>query len=135
VRENLVHTYEERNFQSGVDAAFNAHNQYLQTWLMIGLPGLLALLVVMVQTGLDAWRNNRPERTAAIVFLGMAMMSEAMLERQMGVLPFAFFVALWAVFPTADYGIQGPGNEAAAGCQEANRPPLPDSSPLKKAVG
>lgn|GEM_PF-1141671 len=135
VRENLVDTYQERDFQTGVDAAFNAHNQYLQTWLMLGLPGLLLLLMIMVQLGVDAWRNNRPERTAAMVFLGMAMMSEAMLERQMGVLPFAFFVALWAIFPSADSWTIEKGKDADLVSLQASQSPLPGSSPLKKVVG
>ncbi|MBI1191889.1 MAG: hypothetical protein GC205_01755 [Bacteroidetes bacterium] len=135
VRENLVDTYEEMHFQTGVDAAFNAHNQYLQTWLMLGLPGLLLLLITMVQIGIDSWRNNRPERIAAIVFLGMAMMSEAMLERQMGVLPFAFFVALWVIFPSSDYWMLDQGKDSGSDLTTAIQNPLPGSNPLKKVAG
>jgi O-antigen ligase len=127
VRENLVKTYGERGFQAGVDAAFNAHNQYLQTWLMLGLPGLLLLLFLLGQLGLDGWRDRQPERTAAMVFLAMAMFSEAMLERQMGVLPIALFTALWSIYPSPK-----PLNSLLQG---ASPDRFPDSSPAGKAAG
>jgi len=126
VRENLVETYSKRGFQVGVDAAFNAHNQYLQTWLMLGLPGLLLLLLLLGQLGLDGWRNRQPERTAAMVFLAMAMLSEAMLERQMGALPIAFFAALWVIYPSPGF--------SQPSWVGANPDHSPDSSPAGKVA-
>ena len=99
VRHNLVASYQKRGFQEGVDAAFNAHNQYLQTWLMLGIPGLLLLILILGKLIQTSWLSNHPERAAAVLFFALAMFSEAMLERQMGVLPFAFFASLWYAQP------------------------------------
>lgn len=71
---------------------YNAHNQYLQTWLGLGLPGLFLLLA-------SFWTLIRysKDRFLAIAFAGIwgiCIFTESMLQTQKGILFFALFYGL-----------------------------------------
>ena len=73
---------------------YNYHNQFLQSWSIAGILCLLVLLaffVVSVKSGIQ----NSDFTLLAIAFLiAMSFMSESMLERQYGVIYFAFMLPL-----------------------------------------
>lgn len=72
---------------------YNYHNEYLQHLAALGLPGILALLAVLI-TPFFSCRLN----FISILFLGMILLSfitESILQRQAGTLFFAFFYALF----------------------------------------
>jgi O-antigen ligase len=39
--------YKRDGFEMGVQGDYHAHNQYLESWLMAGMPGLILLLLMM----------------------------------------------------------------------------------------
>lgn len=75
---------------------YNLHNQYLETFYRSGIVGLL-LLVWILFTGYRAAFRNRDEvlffllSAFAIVFI-----TESVLEREFGIVPFIFFICLMA---------------------------------------
>jgi O-antigen ligase len=90
----------EQFLKSGNDFAYrlnyNAHNQYLQTTLGLGI-GSLLLLIASVLTLL--YYGFMVKNYTMVVFgllIGLNYLTEAMLERQAGVLYIAFFTTLFA---------------------------------------
>jgi O-antigen ligase len=91
VSEALCNIYKKYQVQHAVKNNLNAHNQYLQTALATGLPGLLILLAAL---GLPLILSFRQGSVLTIVFLliiGINFLSESMLCRQAGVMFYAFF--------------------------------------------
>lgn len=84
---------EKMGFQEAVRHQLNAHNQYIQIWLELGL---VALLWLGAALGAFAWRSCRqgaPEGLLIAVIIAAGLLTENMLERQMGVLTISFFLA------------------------------------------
>ncbi|MEA3477977.1 MAG: O-antigen ligase family protein [Bacteroidota bacterium] len=91
VEDALVQKYEEKGITMAAEQKLNAHNQYLQTWLAIGIPGLLTLLLMLV---LPAWQAFRRYNLVYFLFLFIIAFNfifESMLEAQSGVVFYAFF--------------------------------------------
>jgi O-antigen ligase len=91
VEDALMEKYEEKGITLAVEQRLNAHNQFLQTWLAIGIPGLLALLLMLL---LPAWRAFRRYNLVYFLFLFIIAFNfifESMLEAQSGVVFYAFF--------------------------------------------
>ena len=71
---------------------YNFHNQFIQTWAEVGVFGFLLLIFIMFAPFF--MQNMHP---LFLVFLGLTMfgfMTESMLERQAGILFFAFMYPL-----------------------------------------
>lgn len=94
-REELKQQYSENDFESGVNAGFNAHNQYFETALSIGIIGLAVMLLWLLWPLWRAWRSLCNGDIGTTVFWMVPMLTfcmafnfmfESMLERQMGLL-------------------------------------------------
>jgi O-antigen ligase len=79
--EAISSAYEESGFVVGSRNDFNAHNQYLQTWLSAGLPGLLALLFVLAALTWHAIRNRDVVLAMVAWYFFLSMLTESMLVR------------------------------------------------------
>lgn len=86
--------YEKIGFQVGLDYNYNAHNQYLETWLHNGLIGLMLLLVFFVLAFSTAWQQQNWLALWFVVFIMLCMLSESMLLRHRGVLLLAVYLPL-----------------------------------------
>ncbi len=78
----------------------NFHNQYLQSWAEVGILGVLFLIVLMMMPFLQ--KNQHP---LFLIFLGLTLigfLTESMLERQAGVIFFAFMYPLLSGFKSED---------------------------------
>lgn len=90
----LREAYEEIGFQVGLEYDYNAHNQYLETWLHHGLIGLLLLLSVFALALRTAWRQKNWLALWFVVFMMVCLLSESMLLRHRGVLLLAVYLPL-----------------------------------------
>lgn len=94
-----VAQYSDDGYEYGANAGFNAHNQYMESLLSAGIPGLLALLYFLLTPLYMAWRYRSRYLFPLAVVTGIVMFNllfESMLERQMGLL---FIGYLMAVMP------------------------------------
>jgi O-antigen ligase len=69
---------------------YNTHNQFLETILQTGIPGLLILLFVCFCLGRLAWANNSRSYRVMVALLLAWLFTESVLERQNGVMTFVF---------------------------------------------
>ena len=84
-----VEQYADDGFEYGANASFNAHNQYMESLLAAGIPGLLALLFFLLAPVFVAWKRHSRYLFVLVVTVGVVMFNllfESMLERQMGLL-------------------------------------------------
>jgi O-antigen ligase len=90
----LYKQYAVNNFKWGMEYKLNAHNQYLQTFIGLGLIGLLALLATFLFPAFIALRKRYYLLLGFIVLFSAACLTESMLCTQKGVVFFAFFNSL-----------------------------------------
>jgi O-antigen ligase len=94
VKYELVKKYEELNYEHLYEGKLNAHNQYVQTLLAIGIIGSLFfwLYLYFPMIKLKLFRNF--VYFGFIVLITFNFLTESMLETQAGVIFYAFFNAL-----------------------------------------
>lgn len=94
VKDILLDSYRAHEFAYGLDRSLNAHNQYLQTTLALGIPGLICLLLIIAIPFFDRKSNHDPVFIWFIVIVGLNATVESILEVQRGVLMIALFIPL-----------------------------------------
>lgn len=82
------------SFEAGIEKQFNAHNQFLETWLATGLLGFLLLIYMVVRTFALGWRNGNFTAIGFSMIILINFMVESVLNSQAGILFFAFFYML-----------------------------------------
>lgn len=75
---------------------FNAHSQYVQFLLSVGLAGLAGFLVLLVLSGRAAVQSGQYLLMALLVLLAVSCLTESVLCRQKGVVFFLLFYCLYA---------------------------------------
>jgi O-antigen ligase len=97
----LVEEYRKEGIKKAYLKRFNSHEQYLQTAISIGIPGLLVLLLSLVIPAVFALRKGLYLYFMFLLVIGFNMLFESLLEAQAGTIFYGFFNTLlfW-------YGIQ-----------------------------
>jgi len=91
VKDELLKRYKESNSTEALAKELNAHNQFLQTFIALGITGFLALILSLV---LPAYYAIKQEAFVYLIFLAITIinfLTESMLETQAGVVFYAFF--------------------------------------------
>lgn len=99
-REDLVDQYAKDGFESGVKARYNAHNQYIESILAVGIFNLIILVAVIAGPMIVAFiRKSRTRYAQVAIALVFAInfLFESMLERQMGLQFVSWILALMAL--------------------------------------
>lgn len=88
----LFHKYNELGYSFNSDNRYNAHNQFFQTYLQIGMVGLAILLGIFVLLALRL-RGSRHEFSIFLI-LFISLLVESMLVRFNGIVFFSIVVPL-----------------------------------------
>jgi len=91
VKDALLEGYRENNLIPALEHKFNAHSQYLQTFVTLGLTGFLVLLAMLILPAIFAIRNGQILYLVFLVIFALNILFESMLEIQQGVVFYAFF--------------------------------------------
>lgn len=94
VRDELNKVYIENHFYQSLNKKLNPHNQFLQTWIAIGVLGFLLLVLIFIVTSVNAIRNKNLIALGLSLLLFMNFLTESMLETQSGVVFFSFFMSV-----------------------------------------
>jgi O-antigen ligase len=73
---------------------FNTHNQFLDIWLIAGLPGLSILLALFIVPFLK--QKTYSEMLTVLVLFFLFMLVENIFQRQIGCFLFGIFLGLYA---------------------------------------
>ncbi len=93
VKTELMKKYEEKNIERAIREKFNSHDQFLQTFIALGLVGFIVLLATLILPMIAAIRRKKLLYILFIAVFTLHMLVESMLERQGGVVFYAFFNA------------------------------------------
>ncbi|MFY9311415.1 MAG: O-antigen ligase family protein [Bacteroidia bacterium] len=93
-KDKMLETYKAKGMVSEYESKLNSHNQFLNSFIALGIPGFLSLLLCLL---IPAYYSLKEKYFLYIAFVGIAGLNflfESMLERQAGVIYFAFFYSL-----------------------------------------
>lgn len=91
VEPEMMKLYKERDIRIAMDEMLNSHNQYLQTFIALGIPGILLLLGMLFVPALWSVRKKHLLYLLFLAIFSFNLLVESMLERQGGVVFYAFF--------------------------------------------
>ncbi len=94
VKDALLTKYAENGITNALNLRLNAHNQYLQTTITLGIPGIILLLAGLLYTLIKAIQRQNLLLLLFTVVVSFNFMVESMLERQAGVVFYSFLNAL-----------------------------------------
>ena len=95
VKDELVAAYQQHGLVPVVKKRLNAHNQYLQTFVAIGIPGFGLLICMLCLPALLSLRQRNYLFFLFILNFAVNILFESMLENQAGVVFYAFFNVLF----------------------------------------
>jgi O-antigen ligase len=95
VKDALLSEYQKENKMLVYNLRLNAHNQYIQTYIALGIPGILLLVLFLILPGWWSLRNKQYLYFSFLVVFAFNILVESMLEVQAGVIYYAFFNALF----------------------------------------
>jgi len=93
VKDVLMEAYKSHNLYPVLKKKLNAHNQYLQTFLTLGVLGFTLLLAVLIFPLIRSVKGKDYLYAMFILVFGVNILFESMLELQAGVVFYAFFNA------------------------------------------
>lgn len=91
-KEATMEKYEQKGFEIGIREQYNSHNQYFETALMSGIPGLLILLLMILWF---FWKGLQRRDVLLLFFTLLFIIKslvEATLEIQQELIFFVFFL-------------------------------------------
>jgi O-antigen ligase len=94
VKDVLNKEYQENDFAYGYEKSLNAHNQYLQSFLALGIIGLLLFLLTIITPWLMR-SSYHPLLLMLLFILALNCLTESMLEAQRGAIFFALMISIF----------------------------------------
>lgn len=94
VKGYLSKEYTKREMNSAISYKLNAHNQFLETWLGMGVFGLVSLLLMFIIPLRIGFKRKDWLLVGFIVLCGLSFMFESMLERTVGIVFFTIFYTI-----------------------------------------
>lgn len=95
VQDELESGYRDNGMTGALDKRLNAHNQFLQTLLATGIPGLVLLILSLLLPIIQGVRSGNFLFWVLPVIVAFNFLFESMLERQAGMVFFTFFMTLF----------------------------------------
>ena len=94
VKKVLLAEYEKNGLQNELEHEYNCHNQYLQTGLALGVPGMLLFILLLLIPAFYAFKIKDYLYLSFILLFAWNVFVESMFETQAGVIFFAFINSL-----------------------------------------
>jgi len=91
VKDALMERYKANNLTKIMNQKLDAHNQYLQTFISLGIFGLIILLYMLVFPVIRAFQQKDFIFMIFLAVFAINIMFESMLENQAGVIFYALF--------------------------------------------
>jgi|AntAceMinimDraft_17_1070374.scaffolds.fasta_scaffold00218_8 O-antigen ligase len=98
VKDILLKKYKEKQLSAPFNKRLNAHNQYLQTFIAVGITGFLILILNLIIPAIYAFKRKNILYLFFIGIISINFLVESMLEVQDGVIFYAFFNSFLLLF-------------------------------------
>jgi O-antigen ligase len=96
-KDMLLKKYKEKGMTGAYNEKLNAHNQFLQTFIALGLPGIILLLSSIIFPSILAFRKKNFIYLTFLIIIFINFLTESMLETIAGVMFYASFNSLLIV--------------------------------------
>ena len=96
--DKLYEEYKKRGYTGAYEHKLNAHNQYYQTFIGLGIVGFLLLLAQLLFPFLFAVKNKKYSLLFFILLISFNFFTESILQTQSGVIFYAFFNSLFLFY-------------------------------------
>ncbi|MBU2019516.1 MAG: O-antigen ligase family protein [Bacteroidetes bacterium] len=87
-----------KNYELGnigvADKKLNSHNQYLNSWLQLGLVGIFSLLMIFVTSIRIGFQKRSVHELCLSIGLMITFLFESFIETQAGIIPFCVLICL-----------------------------------------
>jgi O-antigen ligase len=94
-QDELQKIYEEYKFYFASQYnRYNAHNQFLDTWIALGVVGIISFLSLFFVPLIGAWQSKDYLLLCVLVVFLLSAVSESYLQRNLGVVMLAIFYGL-----------------------------------------
>lgn len=90
----LTEKYQAKGMTGALEKHLNAHNQYLQTFISVGIVGFSVLMIGLIVPLLYSYRSKKYLYTIFLIIIMIGFLTESVLETQGGVIFYAFFNSL-----------------------------------------
>jgi O-antigen ligase len=91
VIQALIEIFKENNIKKALQLRSNAHNQFLQTFITLGIIGFLILSLSLILPAYYTFRHKHFLYLLFLIIVSINFLVESMLETQAGVVFYAFF--------------------------------------------
>ena len=96
IQNKLNNCYEKFNTNAYLEIDYNTHNEYFNILLSLGVLGLITFLILLLTLGYYALKKKEALFFSFIILITLCFSTENILDRQAGIVFFAFFSALFA---------------------------------------
>ncbi len=93
-KDEITESHKKNNFQFAYEKRLDAHNQFLQTWVTVGILGLIIILILFAWGIINSIKNRSFILPSFFLLTGINFLFESMLETQSGVVFFSYFIIL-----------------------------------------
>ena len=93
-KDALMKEYTKRGMTGAIEHDLNAHNEFYQVFVAIGIIGFVLLLSNLYFPLIFAFKNGNLVYLLFLIIIILNFLPESMLETQAGVMFFAFFNSL-----------------------------------------
>ncbi len=93
-KDVMVEKYKEKNMMKEYELRLNSHNQFLNTFIALGVVGFICLTLCLVVPFVQGYKQRYFLFPAFVFMLAVNFLFESMLETQAGVIFSAFFYSL-----------------------------------------
>ncbi len=90
-KESLIVEYEKRGMTGALEHKLNAHNEYYQVFVSLGIIGLIILMLTLLLPLYNAFTSSNAIYVLFLLIIILNFIPESMFETQAGVIYFAFF--------------------------------------------
>jgi O-antigen ligase len=93
-KDELMKEYEKRGMTGAIEHKLNAHNEFYQVFVALGLLGFVVLLISIFLPLIFAYRSGNTIYILFLFIIILNFLTEAMFEKQAGVMFYAFMNSL-----------------------------------------
>ena len=98
IKDKITKYYVSKGSKTITTQYLNAHNQFAQSTIALGIPGLVFLFGFIVMGLITAYRKRNLIFLSFILLISIHMLFESMLEQQAGVIFITLFYALFCIW-------------------------------------
>lgn len=98
VKDQLKVRFRQVGFQEGVEKNYDAHNQYLNTFISHGIIGFILLILMLASIFFYSLKNNRILLSYLLSLVAFNFLFESIMSKAAGILFFAFFVSYLVIY-------------------------------------